>query len=144
MEYFNAIRQGTPFDTNSNRAYICLLPKLSKDPIIVSNYRPISLINCEPILLSKKHATIFNCLMYINIEQVDFIPNRQAGDQTRRALDLISLFKFGCGGRRTGMLLSFDLHKAFDTVSWPYLLRVLSKLNFGPNFFTFFADFVLD
>jgi hypothetical protein len=31
------------------------------------------------------------------------------------------------------IFLKLDIHKAFDTVSWPYMLEVLQALVFGPR-----------
>ena len=32
-----------------------------------------------------------------------------------------------------GMILSIDFEKAFDTVSWKFIKRVLQYFNFGPS-----------
>lgn len=39
-------------------------------------------------------------------------------------------------GARHGILLSLDLHKAFDSLSWPFLFHILRKWNCGPTFLT--------
>ena len=31
------------------------------------------------------------------------------------------------------LFLKLDIHKAFDTISWSYLLEVLQALGFGPR-----------
>lgn len=66
---------------------------------------------------------------YVHKEQVGFIPGRQGPDQIRRAVDIISLLKSGWDGNpaQEGFLLSIDLQKAFDTVTWPYLFNTLER-----------------
>lgn len=32
------------------------------------------------------------------------------------------------------LLLSIDVHKAFDSVAWPYIYKILGRCGFGPNF----------
>lgn len=48
-------------------------------------------------------------------------------------VDLISVLQLGWAGgqSQTGMLLSIDLQKAFDSVSWPYLFGLLEDGAFG-------------
>lgn len=73
---------------------------------------------------------------YINRDQVGFIPGRQGPDQIRRAVDLISIMQSGWTGDhgQKGMLLSLDLQKAFDYVSWPYMFTVMKRWGFGSKF----------
>lgn len=53
----------------------------------------------------------------------------------RRAIDLISTLHSSWDRERArhGMFLSFDIQKAFDSLSWSYLFCMLKKLNFSPK-----------
>lgn len=69
---------------------------------------------------------------YIHSDQVSFLPYRQVADRVRTAIDLISLLHSSWDGglHRMGMLLPIDIHKAFDSLSWPFIFRVLTRWNF--------------
>lgn len=67
----------------------------------------------------------------IKKDQVGFVPHRQAGDAIRQIIQLQHL-----AHRRSleTILLSLDVNKAFDTLSWPYLMSVLRHYGFGTSF----------
>lgn len=70
-------------------------------------------------------------LNLIGWEKTGFMPGRQALDSIRCVLHLSHSFH-----RETvpGFLLSLNIHKAFDSLAWPYLRILLSHWGFGPNF----------
>lgn len=108
-----------------------MLSKPGKDDLDPSNYRPISLLNTNVKLLGKILATHVNDFLHtlIHGDQVGFIPHCQAGDNVRRVVHLVHIMK-----QRAipGLLVSLDIQKAFDTVSWDYLQYVPQRWNFGP------------
>lgn len=69
-------------------------------------------------------------------DQVGFIPGRQGPDQIRRAIDIISILRSSWDGvePQEGLLLSIDLQKASDSVSWSYMFQILERWGFGQNF----------
>lgn len=67
---------------------------------------------------------------------MDFIPGRQGPDQIRRVIDISSILQSGWDGgpHQEGLLLSLDLQKALDSLSWPYLFTILRCWGFGESF----------
>jgi mannosylglycoprotein endo-beta-mannosidase len=117
---------------NLNDALIILLPK--KDGAIdVKDFRPISLIHSFGKLFSKMLANRLAPRLseLVAENQSAFVKGRSIHDNlkmvqlTTRTLHL---------SRVPSMLIKVDITKAFDSVSWPFLLRVLRHLGFGDRF----------
>lgn len=98
--FYNELRKGSPLALHENNAFIHILPKPNKDHGDCANYRPISLINVDLKIMTKILATRMNSFIskYIHPDQVGFVPNRQAPDQTRRVIDIISALNSGWEG----------------------------------------------
>lgn len=112
-----------------NSAYITLIPK-KEDAAQVKDFRPISLVHSFGKLITKilanRLASRLNDMVSPN--QSAFIKGRSIQDnfmlvqQTARFLHQ---------QKQARLLLKLDISKAFDSVSWPFLLEVLQKLGFG-------------
>lgn len=116
-----------------------MIPKPQSDSSSWSNYRPISLLNLDIKLLAKILATRMNNIIghLIHKDQTGFIPKRQAGDNIRQALLLIHAAKIR---HIPACLVSLDIKKAFDSVTWPYMDYILQKLGFGNHFLTWVSS----
>lgn len=112
------------------QAVITTIPKPGKPSDHVTNYRPISLLNCDIKIYSKLIANRVNTVLssLVHHDQVGFVANRQARDGTRRILNLIQLAKLSSAD---SILISLDAEKAFDRVNWSYLSQVLNRFGFG-------------
>lgn len=119
-------------------ATICMMPKPNSDSTSFLNYRPNSLLNLDIKILAKIITIRLNKIIgnLIHRDQVGFIPNRQAGDNIRRAVLLAHIAKTR---RIPSCFLSLYIRKAFDSVSRPYLYYTLQKWGFGPHFITWVA-----
>ena len=112
-----------------NSAYITLLPK-KEDADQPKDFRPISLVHSFAKLVTKLLA---NCLApklqeMVSPVQSAFIKgcfiqdNFMLVQQTARYLHQ---------QKEPRILLKLDISKAFDSVSWPFLLEILQHLGFG-------------
>ena len=67
----------------------------------------------------------------INNDQTGYIENRFIGENIRLISDMIELYE---KKDLHGILLFIDFEKAFDSLEWRYLFKVLDLMNFGPMF----------
>jgi hypothetical protein len=115
-----------------NQALLVLLPK-RPDAMALGDYRPISLIHIFAKLVAKTLATRLAPRMesLVDRNQCAFIRKRCIHDnfmlvqQTARFLHR---------GKEPRVMLKLDIARAFDSVSWGFLMEVLQKIGFGPRF----------
>ncbi|GJT47353.1 putative RNA-directed DNA polymerase [Tanacetum coccineum] len=112
-----------------NPSFISLIPKC-KDPIDISDYRPISLIGCVYKIISKLLASRLACVIHkvISPNQTAFLSGRQILDGVVIANEIVNYAK------QAGLnllLFKVDFEKAFDSVNWNFLLYVMEKMGFG-------------
>ncbi|MEW8547309.1 MAG: reverse transcriptase family protein, partial [Candidatus Thiodiazotropha sp.] len=133
--YFEMIKEtiavGELPDT-ARRAIISLIHKKG-DSEQLSNYRPISLTNYDykilAFTLSKRLQNVIGKI--ISNDQTGYIKKRFIGCNARLVNDIIT-----CTNEQNlpGALLFLDFEKAFDSVEWNFIFKVLEKFNFGPYF----------
>lgn len=121
-------------------AHVALIPKVDKDTTDCSNYRPISLLNLDLKLLAKIISNRLQPLLssLVGLEQVGFMPGREARDNIIKAL-LLTHEAHARGFE--GLLLSMDMEKAFDRVAWDYMLATCCHVGLGPHMMTWIAAF---
>lgn len=75
------------------QAVITTIPKPGKPSDNVTNFRPVSLLNCDIKIFSKLIANRVNAALpsLVHHDQVGFVANRQARDGTCRILNLLGL-----------------------------------------------------
>jgi len=112
-----------------NSAYITLLPK-KEEATTIRDFRPISLVHSFAKLITKILANRLAGRLDAMVS-----PNQSAFIKGRFIQDNFMLVqqtaRFLHQQKPPRILLKLDITKAFDFVSWPFLLEVLRKLGFG-------------
>jgi hypothetical protein len=112
-----------------NTAFITLLPK-KEDAILAKDFLPISLIHRFAKLITKIMANRLSGYMdkLISKNQSAFIKGRFIQDNFMLVQQTARLLH---AQKQPRILLKLDISKAFDSVSWSFLLEVLEKVGFG-------------
>ena len=112
------------------KGVITLLPKGDKPTDQLKNLRPVTLLPAEYKLISGSIANRINEILplLINEQQVGFVKNRFIGECIRTTYDT---FERANLKKITGMLLLIDFEKAFDSVSFTYIEKMLGFFGFG-------------
>lgn len=113
-----------------NSAIVTLIPK-KDSPTLLKDYRPISLIHSfskiAAKIMAQRLAPKLNVL--IPSSQTAFIKGRCIHENFVFVKGLVQQFH---RQRKAMMLLKLDISKAFDTVSWGFLMSMLQFRGFGP------------
>ncbi|XP_050222272.1 uncharacterized protein LOC126672364 [Mercurialis annua] len=117
------------FPHGLNTAFFVLIPKI-KGATDVKDFRPISFINGVFKLLSNVLANRLSPLLpsVISENQFGFIKGRNIHDCHMIASELIHLVK---RRKEEIFLIKLDFKKAFDSISWDFILKMLTRMNFG-------------
>ena len=104
-----------------------------KNPHYVRNLRPITLLNIDFKLLTKVLASRTQKLItdLITGDQNAFIKKRFIGNNI---LDLYSIIAAAEENDDEALLLLLDIEKAFDTVKWSFIIKVMEAVGFPPSF----------
>ncbi|XP_057790752.1 uncharacterized protein LOC131007855 [Salvia miltiorrhiza] len=132
---------GSYLPTGCNSSTMVLIPK-KKVVISVSDLRPIILSNFFFKIISKVLAArlSFVASIYVSQNQFGFIHGRSIHDCI-----LLGSEGYNClrrTGRGQNMACKIDIRKAFDTLRWDFLLKVLRTYGFDERFITW-IDIIL-
>ncbi|KAM0919709.1 hypothetical protein ACQ4PT_008013 [Festuca glaucescens] len=120
-----------------NEALVTLVPK--KDGAVeLHDFRPISLVHSFARLFTKVLARRLAPRMHelVGPNQTTFIRDRCIQDNFLLVKESAKLLH---KRRISSLLLKVDMAKAFDSISWPFLLSVLRQRGFGPRWIKWIA-----
>ena len=127
-------------------SYLRLIPKVGKDLKKLTNWRPITLSNCDHKLITKTYAKRLCLKLASKIEerQTAYLKGRLINDNIRAILSTIELSN---SEQLNGLLIALDAKKAFDSVDHNYIEKCLARFGcsrFVPIFRTLYNSLKTD
>ena len=115
------------------QCYITLICKDKTKADLLTNWRPISLLNCDYKILSKVLSLRMRNVIgeIVHPDQTCSIPGRSIQDNVHLIRNLI---EYVDDKNMPAAIISLDQTKAFDRVSHEYLFKGLHSFGFGNNF----------
>ncbi|GJW94529.1 hypothetical protein Tco_0174201 [Tanacetum coccineum] len=135
------------FFTNSkilkelNHMIIALIPKVNS-PNRVTDYRPISCCNVIFKCISKIIANRIkdSIKVLVSPNQSAFIPGRSIADNILLTQELMQNYHLDRGMARCAFKV--DIQKAYDTVDWDFLKKILTGFSFHSRMFGWIMECV--
>ena len=122
-----------------NTTAISLIPK-KPEACSLSDFRPISCCNIVYKLISKIIANRLKPILSecVSPNQAAFLKGRSLGENVLLATELIKDYnKSSC---HQSAMLKIDIRKAFDTVCWEFVTKVLAAQEFPPMFIAWIQE----
>ncbi len=118
---------------DQRRGVIHIIPKKDKDPRHLKNWRPLTLLNADYKILAKALANRLQLVVsgLVSTDQTGYIKGRFIGDNIRTISDMIDYAQLN---HKEGIIALLDFEKAFDSIKWTFLDKVLHSFNFGHQF----------
>ena len=115
---------------SQQRGTITLIPKEDASLLLLQNWHPRTLLNVDYKIASKAIAKRLELLLpkLIYPDRTCFIKGRYIGENIRLISNIVDIF---LKQKLPGILISLDFQKAFDSLKWPFMQRVLELFNFG-------------
>ena len=118
---------------SARRGVISLIPKRAKNPIYLTNYRPLMLLNTDHKIVSKMLANRLKSHLHkvIGKQQCGYVPGHFIGTNIRKMIDVLQYLE---KEQIPALLLVIDYEKCFDSLSHEALEQSLRYFNVGNNF----------
>ena len=142
LSLYEEIIQDGEFHLTARRSITVLIEKIGKDPLLIKNWRPISLLNLDNKIYTKVLAerlqTVFPQI--IHPMQTGFVKGRQLSDNIHKIMEVIDT----CENQKIrALLVSYDFEKAFDTTEIEAIRAVLCHFGFG-DFYQKMVDVIFN
>ena len=110
-------------------SYLRLIPKVGKDLSKLTNWRPITLSNCDHKLITKCYSVRLSKVLNDHIDQLQtaYLKGRLINDNIRSLVMAINTAQED--PNVDGLIVALDAKKAFDSVEHSYIEQCLGKMG---------------
>ena len=117
---------------SAKEGVISLLEKAGHDQLKIGNWRPLSLLCTDYKLFSKIISNRLSLVLgdIIHKDQSGFLKGRLIA---QNLMDLNSVLMIAEKNNIEATVTSIDFEKAYDSVSWDALYKILEAFNFRPE-----------
>ena len=131
LAMFKEFHEHNTFLKSLNTTFLVLIPKKGGAEDI-GDFRPISLLGGLYKLLAKVLANRLKKVIgkVVSPAQNAFVMGRQILDASLIANEAIDLWQ---KRKEKGVICKLDIEKAYDSMNWQFLMKVLQKMGFGPK-----------
>ena len=128
---------------STRKGLISLLPKRNKNPKLVKDRRPLTLLCSDYKILAKALDNRLKLILpkIISTDQSGFIAGRRISYNLRKSLDIIEYTRLK---KLPGLILSIDMQKCFDRLEHAAIFSSLRYFNFGEDFIRWVSLFYTD
>ena len=143
VESFNQALAYGHLNITQRQGIIRVVPKKRKSKLYLENWRPISLLNIDYKIVTKTIAGRISKVLpkLIQEDQTGYVKGRYIGQNIRLVKDIMKITALE---NIPGMAIFIDFKKAFDSVDWNFLAKVLEAFNFGPQIRKWIRTFYTD
>ena len=129
LEMFKEFHEHSSFLKSLNNTFLVLIPKKSGVEDL-EDFRPISLLGGLYKLLAKVIANRIKKVVgkVVSTTQNAFVTGRQILDASLIANEVIDLWQ---KRKEKGLICKLNIEKAYNSINWKFLLKVLQKMGFG-------------
>ena len=129
LRFLDEFHVNSVFPRGCNASFLALIPKVA-DPQYLNDYRPISLIGCMYKIVAKLLAKRLKRVLptIINEAQSAFIEGRHLLQSVLIANEVIDEAK---RSTKPCCIFKVDFEKAYDSVSWDFLIYMLNRSGFN-------------
>ena len=118
---------------STTNGVIALMEKIDRDPLLLTNWRPLTMLNTDYKIYAKILA---NRLQYvqdylITNDQTGYIKNRNI---TTNLTELSTIIDYCHKTQKEIIIMAVDFAKAFDSINWQALQNILYKFGFKTPF----------
>lgn len=130
---FQTIVQRGELNRSAKESITSLMGKTDRDPLMIPNWRPLSLLNTDYKLYAKVLARRMQTPSeyLIDPDQKGFMKNRSIADNL---LNLLTVVEFCQINGVDALLLVMDFNAAFDSCSWTAIRTTLNAYGYGQKF----------